>query len=100
MCRGDAGGGFVDRVGIELRSGEVAAEGDLDFRGTLGVDSGCPGGVPVGRLTFDLDSDASQEEVDKLIALTERYCVSIRRSWAAPRWRSRTPASRTDPEPA
>jgi uncharacterized OsmC-like protein len=58
-------------------SGTVTAEGDLDFRGTLGVDK--TGEVPVGfraiRLTFDLHSDASEEQLEKLLALTERYCV-------------------------
>jgi uncharacterized OsmC-like protein len=58
-------------------SGTVRAEGDLDFRGTLGVDK--TGQAPVGfraiRLIFDLDSDASEEQLQKLLSLTERYCV-------------------------
>jgi uncharacterized OsmC-like protein len=60
--------------GIEVR-GTVRAEGDLDFRGTLGVDREAPVGFRAIRLAFDLDSDASAEELDKLIATTERYCV-------------------------
>jgi uncharacterized OsmC-like protein len=62
-------------LGIELRSGEVSAEGDLDFRGTLGVDRDVPVGFRSIRLTFELDTDAADDDVDKLIALTERYCV-------------------------
>ena len=58
-------------------SGTVRAEGDLDFRGTLGVDK--TGEAPVGfraiRLSFDLDSNASEEQLEKVLALTERYCV-------------------------
>jgi uncharacterized OsmC-like protein len=53
----------------------VSAEGDLDFRGTLGVDRDVPVGFRSIRLTFALDSDASEETLAKLIALTERYCV-------------------------
>jgi uncharacterized OsmC-like protein len=60
--------------GIDVR-GTVRAEGDLDFRGTLGVDRAVPVGFRAIRLAFDLDSDASAEELDKLIATTERYCV-------------------------
>jgi uncharacterized OsmC-like protein len=60
--------------GLEVR-GTVRAEGDLDFRGTLGVDRQAPVGFRAIRLTFDLDSDATPEELDKLIATTERYCV-------------------------
>jgi uncharacterized OsmC-like protein len=61
-------------------SGTVRAEGDLDFRGTLGVDK--TGEAPVGfraiRLIFDLDSNASEEQLEKLLSLTERYCVVYR----------------------
>ena len=60
---------------IELRSGTVQAEGDLDFRGTLGVDREAPVGFRAIRLAFDLDTDAPQEKIDSLIKLTERYCV-------------------------
>ncbi len=58
-------------------SGTVTAEGDLDFRGTLGVasDAGVPVGFGAIRLRFDLDSDATEEQLDTLIRLTERYCV-------------------------
>jgi uncharacterized OsmC-like protein len=60
---------------VPLRGGVVSAEGDLDFRGTLGVDKQARVGFSTIRLRFDLDSDASQEQLDKLITLTERYCV-------------------------
>jgi len=63
---------------IEIELGpetEVQAEGDLDFRGTLGVDKEAPVGFKEIRLTFHLDTDASDEQVASLIKLTERYCV-------------------------
>ncbi|TNC07595.1 OsmC family protein [Methylobacterium terricola] len=60
---------------IPLRKGLVKAEGDLDFRGTLGVDKGAPVGFRAIRLTFEVDSDAPQEKLDQLLKLTERYCV-------------------------
>lgn len=60
---------------IPLRRGTVAAEGDLDFRGTLGVDKSAPVGFAEIRLIFRLDTDASQEQLDQLLKLTERYCV-------------------------
>ena len=60
---------------IELRAGTVSAEGDLDFRGTLGVDKEAPVGFRAIRLNFSLDTDAPQEKLDQLLKLTERYCV-------------------------
>jgi uncharacterized OsmC-like protein len=62
-------------LGIHLRKGVVKAEGDLDFRGTLGVDREAPVGFREVRLTFDVDTDATQEQLDTLLKLTERYCV-------------------------
>ena len=56
-------------------SGSVQAEGDLDFRGTLGVDREAPVGFTAIRLHFELSSDESQEDLEKLLELTERYCV-------------------------
>jgi uncharacterized OsmC-like protein len=56
-------------------AGSVHAEGDLDFRGTLGVDRDAPVGFAAIRLRFDLASNASEEALDKLLELTERYCV-------------------------
>ncbi|HEY5096281.1 MAG TPA: OsmC family protein [Candidatus Eremiobacteraceae bacterium] len=60
---------------IQLRSGTVYAEGDLDFRGTLGVDRAAPVGFKNIRLRFDLDADITPDEVATLQKLTERYCV-------------------------
>jgi uncharacterized OsmC-like protein len=60
---------------IPLKSGSVAAEGDLDFRGTLGVAKDAPVGFRQIRLRFDLDTDAAQDKLDQLLKLTERYCV-------------------------
>ncbi|HTS93625.1 MAG TPA: OsmC family protein [Stellaceae bacterium] len=60
---------------IPLRSGTVNAEGDLDFRGTLGVAKEVPVGFRAIRLSFDLDTDASPDQLATLLKLTERYCV-------------------------
>jgi len=62
-------------LGIELKRGTVSAEGDLDFRGTLGVAKEAAVGFSAIRLRFDLDTDASAEQVASLVKLTERYCV-------------------------
>ena len=62
-------------IGVELRDGKVSAEGDLDFRGTLGVSKEAPVGFRDIRLRFDLDTDADAEQLATLIRLTERYCV-------------------------
>ena len=64
-------------LGISLRDATVSAEGDLDFRGTLGVAKDAPVGFREIRLRFDLDSDASEEQKKKLLELTERYCVVL-----------------------
>jgi uncharacterized OsmC-like protein len=60
---------------IPLRAAAVHAEGDLDFRGTLGVAKDAPVGFAQIRLRFDVDTDAPQEKLDQLLKLTERYCV-------------------------
>ena len=60
---------------IEVRGGSVSAEGDLDFRGTLGVDKEAPVGFKDIRLAFDLDTDADEDKLATLLKLTERYCV-------------------------
>ncbi len=62
-------------LGITLRGGTVSAEGDLDFRGTLGVAKEAPVGFRAIRLKFDLQTDASEEQLASLVKLTERYCV-------------------------
>jgi uncharacterized OsmC-like protein len=62
-------------LGISVSSGRVRAEGDLDFRGTLGVDRDAPVGFSAIRLSFDLDTDADESQLATLQRLTERYCV-------------------------
>jgi uncharacterized OsmC-like protein len=74
-CAGVTLGAVATALGIEIRDGLVRAEGDLDFRGTLGVAKDVPVGFSRIRLTFDLDTEASKEQLDTLIRLTERYCV-------------------------
>jgi uncharacterized OsmC-like protein len=62
---------------LDIRSGTLRAEGDLDFRGTLGVAKDAPVGFTAIRLHVDLDTDAAKEQVDTLLRLTERYCVVL-----------------------
>jgi uncharacterized OsmC-like protein len=69
---------------IPLRSGTVSAEGDIDFRGTLGISRDAPVGFKSIRLKFDLDTDAPQEKLDALLKLTERYCVVLQSLKVAP----------------
>jgi uncharacterized OsmC-like protein len=74
-CAGVTLAAVATATGIVVRSGSVQAEGDLDFRGTLGVDKSVPVGFQRIRLHFDLDTDASEEQLSTLLRLTERYCV-------------------------
>ena len=74
-CAGVTLKAVATALGIELRAATVKAEGDLDFRGTLGVDKAAPVGFRDIRLSFDVDTDAPAEQRDKLFQLTERYCV-------------------------
>ena len=74
-CAGVTLGAVSTALGISLRSASVHADGDLDFRGTLGVAKDAPVGFTAIRLAFHLDSDASEEVLAKLVSLTERYCV-------------------------
>jgi uncharacterized OsmC-like protein len=74
-CAGVTLSAVATAIGISLRDGVVRAEGDLDFRGTLGVSKDVPVGFQRIRLYFDLDSDASEEQLATLKRLTERYCV-------------------------
>jgi uncharacterized OsmC-like protein len=62
-------------LAIPLRAAAVSAEGDLDFRGTLGVAKDAPVGFAQIRLRFDVETDAPQDKLDQLLKLTERYCV-------------------------
>src|SRR5580693_7357018 len=74
-CAGVTLKAVATALAIPLTSGTVSAEGDLDFRGTLGVAKDAPVGFAQIRLTFAVDTDASQEKLDQLLKLTERYCV-------------------------
>jgi uncharacterized OsmC-like protein len=74
-CAGVTLKAVATALGIDLRKGEVMAEGDLDFRGTLGVAKDAPVGFRAIRLSFDVDTDASEEQLATLLKLTERYCV-------------------------
>ena len=76
-CAGVTLKAVATSMGVEVRSGEVTAEGDLDFRGTLGVDKQAAVGFTDIRLNFELDTDAQQGELDTLLKLTERYCVVL-----------------------
>jgi uncharacterized OsmC-like protein len=74
-CAGVTMSAVATSIGIELKSGTVRAEGDLDFRGTLGVSKEAPVGFRDIRLNFDLETDATEEQIATLQKLTERYCV-------------------------
>jgi len=74
-CAGVTLRAVATAIGLNLKGGTVTAEGEVDFRGTLGVAKDAPIGFREIRLRFDLDTDASQEQIDKLVNLTERYCV-------------------------
>jgi uncharacterized OsmC-like protein len=74
-CAGVTLRAVATSLGISVESGTVRAEGDLDFRGTLAVDREAPVGFRSIRLSFDLDTDADEEQLATLLKLTERYCV-------------------------
>lgn len=74
-CAGVTLGAVATALGIDLRGGTIRAEGDLDFRGTLGVSREAPVGFREIRVNVALDSDATEEQLDTLLRLTERYCV-------------------------
>ena len=74
-CAGVTLSAVATAIAVPIRGGKVRAEGDLDFRGTLGVDKEAPVGFREIRLSFDLDTDAPQDQLDTLLKLTERYCV-------------------------
>jgi uncharacterized OsmC-like protein len=76
-CAGVTLRAVATSIGVEVRGGRVYAEGDLDFRGTLGVDRDAPVGFRSIRLRFDLDTDAGEEDLATLVRLTERYCVVL-----------------------
>jgi len=74
-CAGVTLNAVATAIGVVVRSGAIRAEGDLDFRGTLGVAKDAPIGFQRIRLHFDLDTDASEDQLSTLLRLTERYCV-------------------------
>src|SRR5690349_5646785 len=74
-CAGVTLNAVATALNVAVRGGTVYAEGDLDFRGTLGVSKEAPVGFRTIRLRFDLDTDATEEQLATLLKLTERYCV-------------------------
>jgi uncharacterized OsmC-like protein len=74
-CAGVTLNAVATAIGIEVTDGGISAEGDLDFRGTLGVSKDVPVGFKAIRLNFNLKSNATEEQLKTLIKLTERYCV-------------------------
>jgi uncharacterized OsmC-like protein len=83
-CAGVTLRAVATSLGIDIASGRVRAEGDLDFRGTLAVDRDAPVGFREIRLSFELDSDADSEQLATLQKLTERYCVVYQTLAAGP----------------
>lgn len=83
-CAGVTLRAVATSLGIELRGAKIVAEGDLDFRGTLGVSRDAPVGFANIRLRFELDTDAADDQVATLLRLTERYCVVLQTLRAAP----------------
>ena len=76
-CAGVTLRAVATSIDVPLRGGQVRVEGDLDFRGTLSVAKDAPVGFTAIRVAFDLDSDATDEQLDTLVRLTERYCVVL-----------------------
>jgi uncharacterized OsmC-like protein len=74
-CAGVTLGAVATAIGVEIEEGNIAAEGDLDFRGTLGVSKEAPVGFKAIRLYFKLKTNATEEQMASLMKLTERYCV-------------------------
>lgn len=83
-CAGVTLNAVATAIGVDVRAGTVKAEGDLDFRGTLGVSKEAPVGFRDIRLHFDLETDADEEKLATLLKLTERYCVVYQTLCAAP----------------
>ena len=84
-CAGVTLRAVATSIGVDVRGGRVLAEGDLDFRGTLGVDKEAPVGFRDVRLSFELETDAGEEELATLHKLTERYCVVLQTLARPPR---------------
>jgi uncharacterized OsmC-like protein len=83
-CAGVTLKAVATALAVNLKDGRVLAEGDLDFRGTLGVVKDAPVGFREIRLRFELDTDATEEQKKKLVELTERYCVVLQTLRKAP----------------
>jgi len=83
-CAGVTLNAVATALAITLRDGRISAEGDLDFRGTLGVAKDAPVGFRQIRLNFEVESDASEEQLATLLRLTERYCVVYQTLRSAP----------------
>jgi uncharacterized OsmC-like protein len=83
-CAGVTLGAVSTSLGIPIADGRIKAEGDLDFRGTLGVDREAPVGFRDIRLSFELDTEADDEQLATLLKLTERYCVVLQTIASAP----------------
>lgn len=83
-CAGVTLGAVSRSIGVAVRGGTVRVEGDLDFRGTLAVAKDAPVGFTAIRVRFDLDTDATDDELATLMRLTERYCVVLQTLRAAP----------------
>ena len=83
-CAGVTLKAVATAIGVEMRSARLRAEGDLDFRGTLGVDREASVGFNAILLNFDIESDAPQEKLDQLLKLTERYGVVLQTLRSAP----------------
>jgi uncharacterized OsmC-like protein len=84
-CAGVTLKAVATAIDVPLKAGMVSAEGDLDFRGTLGVAKEAPVGFAQIRLRFDLDTEAPQDKLDQLLKLTERYCVVYQTIRSGPR---------------
>lgn len=85
-CAGVTLRAVATSLGIELRDATITADGDLDFRGTLGVSKEAPVGFQNIRLGFHLDTDADEEQIATLLRLTERYCVVLQTLRQPPRF--------------
>jgi uncharacterized OsmC-like protein len=96
-CAGVTVAAVATALGIPLRGGRVRAEGDLDFRGTLGVAKDAPVGFREIRLAFELDTDVDPATLARLLELTERYCVVLQTLRAPPRTSATLTASTSGP---
>jgi len=83
-CAGVTLRAVATSIGVDVSDAKVTAEGDLDFRGTLGVAKDAPVGFAEIRLTFQLDTNATEEQLATLLKLTERYCVVLQTLRSAP----------------